>query len=68
MRIPPSATWILYRRGWVTHQAHSDQLTISLAGRLAMAYHWHASQSLNNRLLKGLYLDAALTTTTSTGR
>lgn len=62
VHIPPTAATILYRRGWITHPPHSDRLTISPAGRLAMAYHWHASRNLNCRLLKGLYLDAALTT------
>lgn len=62
VRIPPPSAWILYRRGWLSQPPHTDHLTVSPAGRIAMTYHWHATNGLNWRLLKGLYLDAALTT------
>ncbi|MFJ3097904.1 hypothetical protein [Streptomyces hydrogenans] len=61
LRIPPRAAWILRRRGWISEQPHSGRVWISAAGRMAMTWQWHREQGLNYRLLKGLYLDAALT-------
>ncbi|MFG2761537.1 hypothetical protein [Streptomyces wuyuanensis] len=61
-RIPPQADWILRRRGWTSEVPHSDRLTASAAGLIAMARHSHTTQRLHARLLKGLYLNTALTT------
>ncbi|MER7816629.1 hypothetical protein [Streptomyces sp. NPDC096153] len=66
-RIPPQAAWILRRRGWTSEVPHSERLSVSAAGRIAMSRHWHATQRLHARLLKGLYLNAALTTTEEHG-
>lgn len=43
-------------------RSRSDRLTASAAGLIAMARHWHTTQRLHARLLKGLYLNTALTT------
>ncbi|MEU0234097.1 MULTISPECIES: hypothetical protein [unclassified Streptomyces] len=60
-RIPRVQTSILLTRGWISELPHSDRAWISSAGRMAMVWRWHQEQELNARLLKGLYLDAALT-------
>jgi hypothetical protein len=59
-RIPYVQTTILLGRGWLTQVPHTDQVWISAAGRMAMAFHWHAQQQLPAGVLKGLYLDAVL--------
>ncbi|MFJ3249113.1 hypothetical protein [Streptomyces sp. NPDC086782] len=61
LRIPRVQTSILLERGWLSHPPHSERVWISAAGRMAMARHWHREQGMHWRLLKGLYLDAALT-------
>ncbi|MFD8542760.1 hypothetical protein [Streptomyces sp. NPDC059649] len=60
-RIPRIRTSILLDRGWLPYRPNSDTVWISAAGRMAMAFRWRAEQGLNWRLLKGLFLDAALT-------
>ncbi|MFF5968211.1 hypothetical protein ACFY64_31710 [Streptomyces collinus] len=60
-RIPQPQAGILLERGWLSRPPHSDRVWISAAGRMAMARHWHREQGLHWRVLKGLYLDAALT-------
>ncbi|MFE3609348.1 hypothetical protein [Streptomyces goshikiensis] len=60
-RIPRVQASILLNRGWVSELPNSDRAWISSAGRMAMAWRWHQERGLNPRLLKGLYLDAALT-------
>ncbi|MER6984531.1 hypothetical protein ABT317_48205, partial [Streptomyces carpinensis] len=60
-RIPRVQTSMLLERGWLSHPPHSNKVWISAAGRMAMARYWHRKQGLNWRLLKGLYLDGALT-------
>ncbi|MEU7092982.1 hypothetical protein [Kitasatospora aureofaciens] len=58
--IPRVQTEILLQRGWLAEQPHTDRVWISTAGRMAMAYRYAAAEGLNPRVLKGLYLDAAL--------
>ncbi|MCX5278028.1 hypothetical protein OG756_41610 (plasmid) [Streptomyces sp. NBC_01310] len=60
-RIPRTQTSILLARGWVSELPNSNRVWISSAGRIALAWRWRQEQGLNSRLLKGLYLDAALT-------
>lgn len=60
-RIPRTQTSILLGRGWLSQAPHSDKMWISSAGRMAMAWRWHQEQGLKPQLLKGLYVDAALT-------
>ncbi|MFJ8746630.1 hypothetical protein ACIRL2_45745 [Embleya sp. NPDC127516] len=59
--IPPAAARLLLDRGWLSRTPHANDVWISAAGRMAPAWHWHREQNLPARLLKGLYLDAALT-------
>ncbi|MFF2612331.1 hypothetical protein [Kitasatospora sp. NPDC058046] len=59
--IPRVQTAILLDRGWLAEQPHTDLVWISTAGRMAMAYREVTAEGLDRRLLKGLYLDAALT-------
>ncbi|MQS17485.1 hypothetical protein F7Q99_36200 [Streptomyces kaniharaensis] len=60
-RIARTQASILLDRGWLAMIPHTDQVWISAAGRMALAYRWHTEQGLHWRVLKGLYLDAALT-------
>ncbi|WP_030236884.1 hypothetical protein [Streptomyces sp. NRRL S-350] len=62
--IPRVQTEILLQRGWLAEQPYSDRVWISTAGRMAMAHRYAATEGLNTRVLKGLYLDAALTAAT----
>lgn len=64
-RIPPAAAERLIDRGWIARHPHGERVWISAAGRMAMAFRWHAEQSLHWRLIRGLYLDAALTAATT---
>ncbi|MFD7972979.1 hypothetical protein [Streptomyces clavifer] len=59
LRIPPGATAVLRRRGWISEAPHAGEVAVSAAGRMAMVAHWHQLEGLNRRLLPGLYLDAA---------
>ncbi len=60
-RIPLVQTSILLSRGWISQSPHSDRIWISSAGRMALAWRWRVEQALSSRLMKGLYLDAAMT-------
>lgn len=60
-RIPRTQASILMARGWISQLPHSSRVWISSAGRMALAWRWRQEQELNSRLLRGLYLDAALT-------
>ncbi|MET8810218.1 hypothetical protein [Streptomyces sp. NPDC004546] len=61
LRIPLVQTSILLSRGWISQSPHSDRIWISSAGRMALAWRWRAERALSSRLMKGLYLDAAMT-------
>ncbi|PVD04503.1 hypothetical protein [Streptomyces sp. CS014] len=59
-RIPAGATDVLRRKGWISETPHTGQLTVSSAGLMALAARDHVTAGLDPRLLKGIYLDAAL--------
>ncbi|MCX5206097.1 hypothetical protein OG897_32385 [Streptomyces sp. NBC_00237] len=65
-RIPYTQTSILLGRGWLSQVPHTDQVWVSTAGRMAMAFRWHAQQQLPAGVLKGLYLDGVLTAADAT--
>ncbi|MFF4323727.1 hypothetical protein [Streptomyces sp. NPDC001568] len=58
-RIPPGATRVIRRRGWLHEEPHAEAARISAAGRMAMAFRWAKTNDVL-QVLTGLYVDAAL--------
>ncbi|MGP3685708.1 hypothetical protein ACTVZO_13500 [Streptomyces sp. IBSNAI002] len=58
-RIPPAATALLQRRGWIGQAPGNSAVRVSAAGRIAMAWRWARERRLNSASA-GLCVDAAL--------
>ncbi|MFE5719018.1 hypothetical protein [Streptomyces erythrochromogenes] len=58
-RIPPAATALLQRRGWIGRAPGSSVVRVSAAGRIAMAWRRARERRLNG-VTPGLCVDAAL--------
>lgn len=61
-RIPPAASALLLRRGWIGRAPGSRWVRVSAAGRVAMAWRWARERRLNS-VTAGLCVDAALDAT-----
>ncbi|MEV6678640.1 hypothetical protein AB0N09_17530 [Streptomyces erythrochromogenes] len=59
IRIPPAATVLLLRRGWIGRAPGDSWVRVSAAGRIAMAWRWARDRRLNS-VGAGLCVDAAL--------
>ncbi|MFE1561147.1 hypothetical protein ACFW6V_39960, partial [Streptomyces sp. NPDC058734] len=62
-RIPPAATAILRRRGWIGQAPGGSTIRVSAAGRIAMAWRWARGSHLGGGVAAGLFVDAALDAT-----
>lgn len=62
-RIPPAATALLLRRGWIGRAPRDSTVRVSAAGRVAMAWRWAREGGLDSRVTAGLLVDAALDAT-----